>query len=108
MALSDYLTGDEWDACFYRYCEIGMGNFGNSMHQTIQDLLKTGYKFSGLDEHGNKRCQVENGINASKVCIFLGNPYGCDISEILANGRKFLKEHAPGLVEISDEDFEAV
>jgi len=106
MALSDYLTGKEWDACFYRYAETGMGNFGDSMHQTIRDLLSRGYRFHGLDQNGDKECQVENGVNASKVCWFVGNPYKIDILEILVNGREFLKKIAPDLITTSDADWE--
>jgi hypothetical protein len=108
MALSDYLTGDEWDACFYASFGKSMApNFGDSMRQTIQTLLAKGYEFAGLDENGNKYEQVEDGINAPKVCIFLGNPYNCNIEEIMNNGRNFLKEHAPELVSEPDEVWES-
>jgi len=40
---------------------------------TINALLAKGYVFSGLDEKGNKKQQVCNGINAPKILIFLGN-----------------------------------
>lgn len=106
MALSDYLTGGEWDACFY--ASMGQhytGNFGSSMGKTINHLLGKGYKFEGLDKDGNKDHQVCNGVNASKVCIFLGNPYGCDILDILENGRNFLKTHAPELVDETDAEW---
>ncbi len=109
MALSDYLTGPEWDACFY----ASMGqhqadSFGDSMHKTINVLLKSGYRFSGLDETGEKKVQVENGVNAPKVCMFLGNPHKCDPFEIMNTGRKFLKEHLPLLVDQTDEEWNGI
>lgn len=104
MALSDYLTGDEWDACFYAAAgQHRAPSFGESMHRTIEALLSAGYTFSGLDDDGEKRCQVGDGVNAPKVCIWLGNPHGCDLLEILDNGRKFLKANLPSLVDESDE-----
>jgi hypothetical protein len=108
MALSDYLTGDEWDACFY----TSMGqrhadNFGDSMDKTIKCLLDSGYRFPGLTEQGNKKEQVCDGINAPKCCIFLGNPYHADVLQILDNGRNFLKIHAPKLVDETDADWKA-
>jgi len=106
MALSDYLTGNEWDACFYAsFGKSHSNNFGSSMRLTINRLLEEGYKFSGLDKDGNKKIQVENGINAPKVCIFLGNSYDCDILEILKNGRNFLKDKCPSLVDETDKEW---
>lgn len=108
MALSDYLTSDEWDACFYAAAgQHAAPNFGESMHKTIQALLESGYRFPGLDEDGNKRVQVENGVNAPKACIFLGNPYKCDIIHILDRGREFWKQHLPRLVDETDEEWAA-
>jgi hypothetical protein len=75
------------------------------MHKTIEKLLKTGYRFPGLGDDGSKNCQVENGINATKVCIWLGNPYNCNLLEILNNGRNFLKEHCPELVDETDDEW---
>ena len=107
MALSDYLMGEEWDACFYTSMgQHHTGNFGESMEKTIKYLLEKGYRFPGLDEAGSKRVQVGNGVNAPKVCIFLGNPYKCDVLGILDNGRNFLKQNAPELVDETDEEWE--
>ena len=104
MALSDYLTGDEWDACYYVAMIAHRGeNFGDSMHQTIEALLANNYSFRGLDEHGMKLQQVEDGINAPKILIFLGNPNKIETLPILENGRRFLKLFAPELVVESDE-----
>ena len=106
MALSDYLTGDEWDACFYTSLGQHAGaNFGESMHKTIDALLASGYKFAGLDESGNKSQQVCDGINAPKLCIFLGNPHKVDILHILDNGRTFIKQYLPNLVDETDEEW---
>lgn len=107
MALGDYLTGNEWDACFYAsFGKSAAGNFGDSMHKTIDKLLESGYRFSGLDENGNKLTQVENGINAPKIMLFMGMPEGIDVLGIIKNGRDFLKEHCPDLVAETDEEFE--
>ncbi len=106
MALSDYLTGNEWDACFY--ASIGQhveDNFGTSMHRTIDALLATGYRFAGLNDDGSKSVQVENGVNAPKVCIFFGNPHEVDILAILDNGRRFLEQYLPSLVDETDEEW---
>ena len=108
MALSDYLTSDEWDACFYANIHGGTSNFGESMRNTIAKLLKTRYKFPGLNEDGSKKVQVENGVNAPKVCIWLGNPYNCDVLEILQNGRNFLKQHCPELIGETDEEWDEI
>lgn len=105
VALSDYLTDGEWDACFYasmgKHADV---NFGASMHRSIDVLLKNGYKFEGLDENGSKKQQLPSG-NPQKVCIWLGNPYKVDILEVLDNGRKFWKDHFPSLVDESDEEW---
>lgn len=106
MALSDYLTGDEWDGCFYVMATHGGDNFGQVMHRTIDELLKAGHEFPGLDENGNKEAQVENGINAPKVLIFLGNPEGINVEAIVRNGRNFIKKEAPALLKESDEEWE--
>lgn len=103
MALSDYLTGDEWDACWYFYCGKG-GNFGESMHSTIDAMLAKGYRFRGLDERGAKDHQISSN-NPSKVLIFLGNPHNVDIMALLENGRRFVKENAPDLLEETDEEW---
>ena len=107
MALSDYLTGEEWDACFYASMgQHAANNFGESMHQTILALLSSGYQFAGLDANGGKRCQVCNGVNAPKVCIFLGNPHEINVLSILDSGRRFLKCHLPALVDETDEEWQ--
>jgi hypothetical protein len=107
MALSDYLSGDEWDACFYAsFGQHSDSNLGDSMRKTIDALRSIGYEFEGLDENGQKKCQVGNGVNAHKVCMFVGNPYCVDPLELLTNGRKFLKEHFPSLVDESDCEWE--
>ena len=106
MALSDYLTSDEWDACFYAsFGQHQSESFGASMHKTILTLISAGYEFSGLDEFGNKRETVGGGVNAPKVCIFLGNPHNVDVLQCLDNGRKFLKEQYPVLVDETDDEW---
>lgn len=107
MALSDYLTGDEWDACFYASLGPHSGaNFGESMHKTIDALLAVGHDFPGLDDEGKKFQQVDGGVNAPKVCMFIGNPHGCDPLGILDNGRRFLKEKLPDLVTETDAEWD--
>lgn len=108
MALSDYLTGDEWDACFYRnlLSEDISPSFGHSMKETIQELLKRGHKFPGLNNDGSKKQQVEDGVNAPKIGIFFGNSEGLNVRAILRNGRNFLKENYTDMVLETDEEFE--
>jgi len=106
MALSDYLTGQEWDACFYAFIgQHAAEDLGGSMRKTINHLLGLGYRFPGLNDDGSKKVQVENGINAPKVCIFLGNPHGCDILGILDSGREFWKRHDPTMVDETDDEW---
>ncbi|KKK89786.1 hypothetical protein LCGC14_2729580 [marine sediment metagenome] len=106
MALSDYLTGEEWDACYYVAMVANRGqNLGDAMHVTIEVLLAGGYKFSGLDEYGDKLQQVGDGVNAPKMCIFLGNPYKVDQLALVENGRRFLKQHAPTMITETDEEW---
>ena len=111
MALSDYLTSDEWDACYYvHYGRMGEGvvSLADSMHKTIDKLLEKGYKFSGLDEKGQKLQQVENGINAEKlVGAMMGTMQLSEAIEIFGKGRAFLKEHCPEMVDETDEEWEA-
>lgn len=110
MALSDYLTSDEWDGCFY--CFAGQqGNdrkdLGASMRATIAVLLAKGYKFQGLDEHGNKYAHVTGTNNADKLitAMFGGN---VDFRKVLVIGRNFIKAHAPSLLTETDEEWEAI
>lgn len=106
MALSDYLTDDEWDACFYASMggKAVSNDFGAAMHKTIRALLEIGYEFQGLDGDGNKKQQLPSG-NASKILIWLGNPHHVDILAILENGRNFLKKHRPDWVDETDEEW---
>ena len=64
-------------------------------------------QFPGLDKDGNKKQQVCNGVNAPKICIWLGNPYKVDMLDCLENGRRFLKEKLPSLVDETDEEWAA-
>ena len=106
MALSDYLTGNEWDACFYAsFNKSAFPDFGASMRHTISKFLEAGYKFPGLTEAGEKSVQVEDGVNAPKILIFLGNPAGVNVREITLNGREYVKEHCPELLGETDEEW---
>jgi hypothetical protein len=107
MALSDYLTSKEWDACFYlSFGKHSAPNFGASMHLTVDYFLSKGYRFEGLDEKGERVQQVENGVNAPKVLIFMGNPYNLDVEKVVRSGREFVKERFPELLQETDEEFE--
>jgi hypothetical protein len=107
MALSDYLTGDEWDACFYAFLgQHQTSDFGASMRLTIDALLANGYRFSGLDEYGNKVAQVARMTNSRKIKVFFGNLSSDKVIKILDNGRSFLKTHLPNLVDETDEEWE--
>ena len=83
-----------------------MKSLGAGMDYCIKELLKHGYRFEGLDEFGDKDHQIHGTSNPFKVCIYLGNPYNCDVLEILDNGRNFLKKYAPELVDETDEEWE--
>ncbi|KKL13199.1 hypothetical protein LCGC14_2528160 [marine sediment metagenome] len=111
MALGDYLTDAEWDACFYHCASVG--NLGTAMHEVIEKALAAGYRFSGLDEHGAKLQQLTSG-NPDKFCFVMG--LGEKRSKVEAmsrmmgifeNGRRWLKEHLPELVTETDDEWEA-
>jgi hypothetical protein len=110
VALSDYLTSNEWDACYYAvfgYSMVPSGNFGESMNNTIQKLLESGYKFEGLDEKGRKKHQVQGSENAKKlVHIFFGEKNGISVADVLDNGRTFLKGVCPEMVSENDYEWE--
>lgn len=110
MALSDYLTGDEWDACWYAFFGKHLApNFGESMHMTIQALLKSGYVFPGLDDNGNKKEQICDGINAPKFSgMFFHTLSKEEKIQIFDNGRNFLKEHLPSLINETDEEWQEI
>jgi hypothetical protein len=107
MALSDYLTSDEWDACYYAFRSGASqaDNFGDSMHRTIERLLATGYRFPGLTEGGEKHVQIVSD-NATKFVqavfhemdreTFLG---------IVESGRAFLREHCPDMLVETDQEW---
>jgi hypothetical protein len=48
---------------------------------------------------------VEDGVNAPKILIFLGNPEGVDVRAIALNGREYVKEHCPDLLGETDEEW---
>ena len=109
MALSDYLTDDEWDACFY--ANVGPGpdgrtfaNFGDCMHAVIDAALATGYRYPGLTDSGEKRSQLAS-ANPLKICIWLGNPHDVYILGVLKSGREWMKTHLPAWVTETDEEW---
>lgn len=106
MALSDYLTDDEWDACFYyfMYPTKGFTDLGQAMRQVIENLLTEGYQFEGLDETGNKKRQLPSG-NPSKIMMFFDGAKPDQIIKLMSNGREFLKKNAPKLLLETDEEW---
>lgn len=106
MALSDYLTGPEWDACFYASMgQHSADNFGDSMTKTIRALLDSGYVFSGLDNEGCKANYIGGPENARKVMLFFGNHGNVDVLEILDSGRRFLQRILPSLIDETDDEW---
>lgn len=107
MTLSSYLTGDEWDACFFLLMQekLETTEFDSLVHQTVDKLLKTGYVFSGLDEKGVEKEPVGEEINTEKLGYFEGGATLEDIKKILLNGRKFLKQYLPDSLKQTDEEF---
>lgn len=110
MALSDYLTDSEWDACYYAFAgQHRAPNLGESMRKTIDLLVSKGYQFSGLDSSGNKHVQVPSN-NAEKFCVAIGLKKELATAEfimsIFESGRTFLKQHAPELVDETDDEWE--
>lgn len=106
MALSDYLTSDEWDACFYAFFGQHMTNdFGASMRMSINRLLSLGYQFPGLDSTGSKLRQVENGVNAEKLLFFFGMIPQEQTNQMLTSGRNFWLKHDPKMVDETDDEW---
>ena len=109
MALSDYLTSNEWDGCFYLLHGAHRApDLGASMRKTIDVLLEKGYEFSGLDKEGNKVQQVDEGVNAPKLLIFLGDADAELLKSCLVNGRKFVQDHLPDLISETDEEWNEI
>lgn len=116
MALSDYLTDKEWNGMFYMFTgPRKWHDFGECMHAVIQELLKVGYRFEGLDEEGKKKQRVGDDINGPKLAYLFEQAFGdsgyvsgykIDALSLLAEGRAFIKEHVPHLLHESDETWE--
>lgn len=87
MALSNWLTRDEWNAVYFAAVDVarrGEGEFdnlGDRMRLGIGELVKHGYKFRGIDadERGNytKRVQVCAG-NETVLAELIGGYGGFD------------------------------
>lgn len=116
MALSDYLTSTEWNGMFYMFAgPREWHDLGQCMRVVIEELLKVGYCFEGLDEKGQKKEQVGDGVNAPKLAFLFEALFGrsgyesrrdIDSLALLADGRTFIKDHAPALLHESDESWE--
>jgi hypothetical protein len=116
MALSDYLTSTEWNGMFYMFAgPREWHDLGQCMHVVIEELLKVGYCFEGLDEKGQKKEQVGGGVNTTKLAFLFEALFGrsgyesrrdIDPLALLADGRAFIKDHAPALLHESDESWE--
>lgn len=108
MALSDYLTSEEWDAIFYMMADPNVEekaqNFGHAMRIQIERLQEAGHVFPGLDAEGNKVKQIASD-NPEKIFAMLNEDAG-KLVDCYAEGRKYLKEHYPGLVFDTDETYE--
>ena len=109
MALSDYLTNEEWDACFYAF--VGPGpkgqswtDLGQCMHAVIDAAIAGGYSYDGLTSTGEKKHQIPSD-NPSKILIWLGNPHGVDILGVLRSGRTWIKAHLPDWLTETDEEW---
>lgn len=106
MPLSNYLTDAEWDACFYAFFgQHHADNFGASMLRTLDYLRSRGYRFAGLD--GPEGPEFVESRNMEKVVAIMGGPAALDIPAVLDSGRSFLKQHAPDLVDETDEEWAA-
>jgi hypothetical protein len=110
MALSDYLTSDEWDACFYALLgSVGEKNncrLGDTMRDLISQLLASGYTFEGLDDNGQKLSQIHGTGNPRKmVWMVCGGATPEEVLTCLENGRNFLKIHLPAVIDETDEQW---
>lgn len=107
MALSDYLTSDEWDACFYRWVSAGISDFGTAIRETVFGVAKTGYVFEGVTAECEKIKQIPNTNNADKVvAIVKGDRHpGQLLVTSLVKGRFFIKRNAPSLLSEDDAKF---
>lgn len=105
MALSDYLTSDEWDGCFYYYAGLGELDFGASIKELIPKLIAKGYRFTGFDKDGNKFAKIHNTGNAEKLVTAMFDNGKADLRKALISGREFIKKHAPELLTETDAEW---
>ncbi len=104
MALSDYVTSDEWDACFYVWRAFGIADLGSAMRSTIQHVSAKGYEFRGVTPEGRKLQQVAND-NPKKLVALIGGENPALLIKCFENGREFLKRHDPELVRETDDEW---
>lgn len=108
MAISDYLTSDEWDGCYYVFAGHDKLNFMEVIRMVVPALYDKGYTMQGLDRECN-RVQTVWSSNAHKlVAVMAGTQQHIDLRGALINGRNFIKQHLPELLKETDEQWEAL
>jgi len=94
MALSNWLTRDEWDACFVmgHKSEKESKGLGDVLRNGIGELVKAGYKFTGIeaDEEGNyEKITQCCGDNAPVLGELIDGSF--DVVGRAKNGVRFIK-----------------
>lgn len=106
MALIDYITSQEFDACFYTFIVDKRPTFEIAVDETVKNLLHSDYKFEGIDRSGNRVRKVRCDQKTKKlVNIWFKGKGEVDPRTMLNNGREFLKKVNPSLVKETDEEF---
>lgn len=106
MTLSDCLTDDEWDGCYYIYLLHAKNNLsiGDVIRAVVRSLYEKGFYCKGIDINGNKLAYVPNNNDRKLKAALTGvNTY--DMQHSLENGRKFIKEHLPEQLGETDDEW---
>lgn len=106
MAISDYLTNDEWDGCYYVFMSQNQLNFSEVIRSVVPALYEKGYQVQGLGRDCS-RIQYGWGGNAKKLVAAMCGTGDADLRACVINGRNFIKQHLPELLRETDEQWEA-
>lgn len=109
MALADYLTDDEWNACLYLYAShslSGIRDFNAALREAVPLMLRAGLSFKGLDAAGLEVAKVSSS-NAEKFVrmFFYSKTDHALVMSWIGAGRAYLLSRCPSLVKETDEDW---
>lgn len=107
VALGEYLSASEWNACYYAFLSGKYVSFGAAIQGCVADLLAQGYFFHGLDLRGHPRMRIYDSGNERRLAI-ITREIRTDAKEhleMMDGGRSFLKKHCPRLVRETDAEW---